>query len=121
MEVVSAVTGSIFLIYSSINSPGDTLWTVTYKKIVANVSYLLNPDTYSNETLIQLKDDLLKHKVDVVSGLLVVGVPVAIIFPLLRPKLLKIKRDFLFQYYLQSQTLARKLQTNSNKLPLWEM
>lgn len=34
---------------------------------------------------------------------------------------MKVKRDFLFQYYLQSQTIARKLETKNTKLPLHEM
>lgn len=53
--------------------------------------------------------------------MLIIGIPLLIVYPLLRPRLNKIKREFLFQYYLQSQLLAKKLDTSSVKLPVHEV
>lgn len=86
-----------------------------------NIKYLLNPDTYSKQTLAEAKEGIIKYKVEVVSAILIIGIPLLIVYPLLRPRLRRIKREFLFQYYLQSHLLARKLDTGSVKLPVHEV
>lgn len=97
------------------------MWSVSYKKMVENVKYLLNPDTYSRATINSAQKGMLKYRVEIVSGILVVGIPMLIIYPLLRPRLKKVKREFLFQYYLQSQLLAKKLDTGNIKLSVHEV
>lgn len=47
MEADSAIIGSTYHTY---RRPGDTALDVIYKKIVNNVTFVLNPDTYSKRT-----------------------------------------------------------------------
>ena len=68
-----------------------------------------------------MKKELLKNKVEVVASILIIGIPWLVVYPVLRPRLKKIKREFLFQWYLQSQMLAKKLDTGSVKLSVHEV
>jgi hypothetical protein len=58
---------------------------------------------------------------EIVASIIIFGTPPFIIYPILRPHLQRIKREFLFQHYVQSQALAKGLATKSTKLPVHEV
>lgn len=62
-----------------------------------------------------------KNKMNYIGFLVVVMFPIVMVGPLLRPRFMKAKRDFLFQYYVQSQTISQKLRTGNEKLSVSEM
>lgn len=68
------------------------MWRVCCKKMVRNIKLVLDPDTYSRETAGKVKEGVIKYKVEAVSLILIVGLPLMIIYPMLRPRLKRIKR-----------------------------
>ena len=53
--------------------------------------------------------------------MLCISFPLFFLGPIIRPRYLKAKRDFLFQYYMQSQTIANRLKTGNKKLSVEEV
>jgi hypothetical protein len=87
---------------------------VIAKRIKANIHWMLNPDSYSLGTLRQVRDWVIKNQ-SYLAFTFAVLVPFSYVYPALRPKLQKIKRDFLLQFYQNSQKLAYDLNARNTK------
>ena len=71
----------------------------------------MNPDTYSKKNLEKVKKMLVKEKMRLIGTGLIIFVLVSLVYPNLRPRLMKVRREYLFQYYLQQQMISRRLKT----------
>ena len=75
-----------------------------------------NPDTFTKKELVDFKENLIKDKFNIIALILVVMTPTIVAHPIIKPRLKAIRREMIFQYYLQSGMLSRQLKTPLQKI-----